>query len=256
MSDAGAERGLVQPERSGTPDLPRPVAKLVERLAGTTGVAAVVLGGSRATGRATRQSDWDLGLYYRGVPDLEPLHELGDVHPPGSWGRLMNGGAWLSLEELRIDVLLRDLDTVEHWTSEAQHGRYAVDGLLGYLAGLPTYTLTAEVASSIVLTGRLPVHTAYPADLARVGPERWRFHRDFSLSHAARAAELGNEPVALGQLARAMVEEAHARHCAARRWVLNEKRIFDGTDLAPSLPRVPAGGLTALVEATRDLLRS
>ena len=31
--------------------------------------------------------------------------------------------------------------------------------------------------------------------------------------------------MALGQLSRAVVEEAHARHCAASRWVLNEKRI-------------------------------
>jgi len=32
---------------------------------------------------------------------------------PGSWGRLMNGGAWLKIGE-RIDVLLRDLTVVEH----------------------------------------------------------------------------------------------------------------------------------------------
>jgi hypothetical protein len=211
------------------------VSEVVDRLADIAGVVAVVLGGSRATGTATAASDWDLGLYYRGTPDLSPLRALGDVHPPGSWGRLMNGGAWLMLEGTRVDVLLRDLDAVERWTSEARNGRFEVDGLLGYLAGIPTYALTAEAASSVVLRGSLGVPSDYPEALTVSGPSRWRFSRDFSLAHARRAATLGNEPVAYGQLARSMVEEAHARHCTAGRWVLNEKRIFAGTGLPETL---------------------
>lgn len=204
----------------------------MERLAATGGVVAVVLGGSRATGCATEASDWDLGVYYREPLDLGALRTLGELHPPGSWGRLMNGGSWLTRAGVGIDVLLRDLDVVEHWTAEAGAGRYQVDGVLGYLAGMPTYTLTAEVAAAVVLAGALRVPKDYPAALCRAGPERWRFHRDFSLTHARRAAALGNSVVAWGQLARATVEEAHAQHCARSRWVLNEKRILEGTDLS------------------------
>ena len=217
-------------------DLPDEVSRVVDRVAAMGGVEAVLLGGSRAAGTATADSDWDLGVYYREPLDLSGLADLGQVHPPGSWGRLMNGGAWLDLAGTRVDVILRDLAVVEHWSDEARAGRYEVDGLLGYLAGFPTYTLTAEVASSEAVCGRLAVDASFPEALRQAAPPRWRFHRDFSLAHARRAAELGNEVVALGHLSRAVAEEAHARHCAAGRWVLNEKRIQEGTGLPVQLP--------------------
>lgn len=232
-------------------DLPDDVSRVVDRVAATGGVEAVLLGGSRAAGTATADSDWDLGVYYRGPLDLSGLAELGQVHPPGSWGRLMNGGAWLDLGGTRVDVILRDLDVVEHWSDEARAGRYEVDGLLGYLAGFPTYTLTAEVASSESIWGRLAVDASFPEALRRAAPARWRFHRDFSLAHARRAAGLGNEVVALGQLSRAVVEEAHARHCAAGRWVLNEKRIQEGTGLTV---RLPPGEPSQVVQTVARLL--
>lgn len=80
---------------------------------------------------------------------------------------------------------------------------------------------------------------------------RWRLHRDFSLAHARRAAGLGNEVVALGQLSRAVVEEAHARHCAAGRWVLNEKRIQEGMGLPV---RLPPGEPSQVVQTVAQLL--
>ena len=58
------------------PELPGPVREVVDRLADVRGVQAVVLGGSRVNGTATPDSDWDLGLYYRGPLDLDPLREL------------------------------------------------------------------------------------------------------------------------------------------------------------------------------------
>jgi hypothetical protein len=234
--------------------LPSAVSAVVDLVASMPGVRAVVLGGSRAAGSATPDSDWDLGAYYRGPLDLTALERLGDVHPPGSWGRLMNGGAWLEVGGIRVDVLLRDLDTVDRWTAAAQQGTYEVDGLLGYLAGIPTYTLTAEVAHSIVLGGELDISTTFPPALAERAPERWRFAREFSLAHARRASAIGNDTVALGQLARAAVEEAHARHCARGEWVLNEKRIFTGTGLHASLPHTAAATMSTVVEAVGDLL--
>jgi hypothetical protein len=76
-------------------DLPQTVAELVDVLASMPGAIAVVLGGSRALGTSHPGGDWDLGLYYRGEIELSALAARGTVFPPGSWGRLMNGGAWL-----------------------------------------------------------------------------------------------------------------------------------------------------------------
>jgi hypothetical protein len=225
------------PSATGTPSLPHAVSRVVDTLTKSAGVVAVVLGGSRASAIEDLQSDWDLAVYYRGAIDLAPLATFGDVHPPGSWGRLMNGGAWLTIDGVAVDVMLRDLDVVEHWTAEAHRGVYELDAILGYLAGLPTYSLMAELASGRLLSGALPIVTAVPPALVAGAPPRWRFARDFSLEYAQMHAQRGNIVGAVGHASKAAFEEAHARMCERGLWVLNEKRMLGdaGLDVVQSL---------------------
>jgi hypothetical protein len=145
--------------------IPQPVTDLIEVLTTMPGTIAVVLGGSRAVRSDDEESDWDLGVYYRGEIDLTALSALGTVFPPGSWGRVMNGGAWLELGGEKVDVILRDLDVVEYWTKRAQEGEFDRDALLGYLAGIPTYTMTAELASCVSLHGNVEA-VPFPPKLA------------------------------------------------------------------------------------------
>jgi hypothetical protein len=212
-------------------DLPQPVAEVLDVLAAMPGAVAVVLGGSRALGSVDAGSDWDLGLYYRGALDLTALEERAVVYPPGSFGRVMNGGAWLWCGGEKVDVLLRDLDVVEHWTRRAEDGDFEVDALLGYLAGVPTYSLCAERASCRLLRGELPAAAAFPPRLVAAAPPRWRFCRAFSLDYARMHARRGNAVGAAGQVAKAVVEEAHAVVCERGRWVLNEKRLLEAAGL-------------------------
>lgn len=211
--------------------LPHAVADLVEVLAEMPGARAVVLGGSRAVGTSDASSDWDLGVYYRGAIELAPLEQYGVVHPPGSWGRLMNGGAWLDLDGHKVDVLLRDLDALDHWSAHAARGEFEIDALLGYVAGVPTYLLTAELASCRVLHGELPVQP-FPAALADAAPGKWRFCRSFSLEHARMHARRGDVVATLGQAAKAALEEAHAVLCERRAWTCNEKGMLEKAGLA------------------------
>ena len=230
-------------------DLPQPAAELVDLLATLPGAVAVVLGGSHALGAGDAGSDWDLGLYYRGTIDLAALAARGTVHPPGAWGRLMNGGAWLRSGGEKVDVILRDLDAVEHWTRRAEQGEFEVDALLGYLAGVPTYLLTAELVSCRVLRGELPAAVPFPPKLAAAAPPRWRFCRSFSLDYARMHARRSNRIGLIGQAAKAVMEEAHAILCEQRRWTCNEKRLIEAAGLAdvqrlfgevPSEPASPA----------------
>jgi hypothetical protein len=224
-------------------ELPAAVAELCAALGAQRGVRAVALGGSRAAHTADAASDWDLALYYAGAVDLAVLARHGTVHPPGSWGRLMNGGAWLTLDGLKVDVMLRDLDVVQHWTAEAREGRYEVDALLGYLAGA------------------LPEAPAYPEPLAEAGGRRWRFHAEFSLTHARMRAGRGDVTGAAGQAAQAVIEAAHARACRERRWVLNEKTLVERAGLGAlherftRIPSAPAR-LTAWVDELAAALDS
>jgi hypothetical protein len=211
-------------------ELPQSIVDLVNELAGMSGAIAVALGGSRALGTSDAGADWDLGLYYRDTIDLTPLAALGTVNPPGSWGRLMNGGAWLRYGGERVDVLLRDLTVVEHWTRRAECGEFEVDALLGYTAGVPTYLLTAELALGRVLWGSLPA-VRFPSALAVAAPHVWRFCRSFSIEYARVHATRGNHVGAIAQAAKAVMEEAHAIMCEQSRWVCNEKRLIDDAGL-------------------------
>ena len=92
-------------------DLPEQVAELAKVLAAMPGAVAVALGGSRALGVGDADSDWDFGLYYRGRIDLAALTARGTVHPPGAWGRLFNGGAFLRCGTAKVDVALPDCST-------------------------------------------------------------------------------------------------------------------------------------------------
>jgi hypothetical protein len=228
--------------------LPPSVARVAESLAASTGARAVALAGSRASTHGDASSDWDLTVYYRHSLDLAPLAAFGDVHAPGSWGRLMNGGAWLSVDGLAVDVMFRDLAVVEHWTAVAQKGSYELDAILGYLAGLPTYVLTAELASGRTLAGELPAITEMPQALVAAAPLRWRFARDFSLEYARMHAARGNAVGATGQAAKAVLEEAHARLCTRGQWVLNEKRMVGaaGLEAAHALFTSPPQSASAL----------
>ena len=212
-------------------DLPQPIAELVDVLAAMPGTVAVVLGGSRALGVSHATSDWDLGVYYRGAIDLTALGTRGTVYPPGSWGRVMNGGAWLRCGGERVDVLLRDLEVANHWTRRAEEGEFEVDALLGYLAGVPTYSLSAELGTCQLLRGDIPA-TAFPPKLVAAAPPRWRFCRSFSLDYARMHARRGNLVGATGQASKAVMEEAHAILCERGQWVLNEKRLIETAGLA------------------------
>lgn len=224
--------------------------RLLDDLECMPGVVAVVLGGSRAEGSADAGSDWDLGVYYRGAVSLAKLERWGRVHPPGSWGRIMNGGAWLELEGRKVDVLLRDLDVVEHFTGRALRGDFDVDHLLGYVAGVPTYSLAAELAVAKPLRGAPPEAPAFPEALAEKAPARWRFCRDFTLGYARALARRGDAVAAAGQTAKAILEEAHARLCERRAWTLNEKRLVDRAGLG-SLHALLAADVEKVAEALR-----
>lgn len=211
--------------------IPQSVVEVVDILTAMPGTVAVVLGGSRAVCSDDEQSDWDLGVYYQGEMDLTALSELGKVFPPGSWGRVMNGGAWLNRGGENVDVILRDLDVVEYWTRRAQEGEFDRDALLGYLAGIPTYTLTAELASCLALNGSIEV-VPFPPKLAAAAPQVWRFCRSFSLDYARMHAKRGNVAGVAGQAAAAVMEEAHAILCERSQWVCNEKRLIETAGLS------------------------
>lgn len=89
----------------------RQLRGLADRLTGVAGVVGVLLGGSRARGEHTPDSDVDLGLYYRPPLDVAALGDLAGqvagaqarVTRPGEWGPWVDGGGWLTITGTAVD---------------------------------------------------------------------------------------------------------------------------------------------------------
>lgn len=138
--------------------LKRVVAELKE----VVGMEAIVLGGSHARRRARPDSDIDIGLYYRPGTAFSIEHvrrialHLNDAPEPvvsgfGEWGRWMDGGAWLTIEGQRVDLLYRSLEKVEITLKDAVEGRFEIDFEQQPPFGFFGPTLLGEVAVAVPL---------------------------------------------------------------------------------------------------------
>jgi hypothetical protein len=215
---------------------------LAERLVAVDGVVAVALGGSRARGTHRPDSDYDLGLYYRGALDLHSLRALaGDTEltDPGGWGPWVNGGGWLTIDGVRVDWLYRDLDRVHRIWRDCQDGRYEVGIQPGHPLGFYSHAYAGEVALSKVLADpsgeltelREETQTYPPALAAALVAGLWE--AGFLLDNAPK----GSDPTyAAGCLFRAIGVMCHALHGKDGRWLINEKGMVASAADLPSAP--------------------
>lgn len=209
--------------------------EVAERLAALPAVRAVTLGGSRAQGTHTPDSDWDLAVYYRGgfdPADLRAVGWEGEVSEISEWGGgVFNGGAWLTIDGRRVDVHYRDLDVVEHELAESRLGRFRWEPLMFHLAGIPSYLVVAELALNQVLRGALP-RPEYPEALRETAPPVWRGRAALTLRYASAAyVGRGQATEVAGAVATAALETAHAVLAARGEWATNEKRLLQRAGL-------------------------
>jgi Nucleotidyltransferase domain len=213
---------------------------LAPRLAQIPGVEVVTLGGSRAVGTARTDSDWDFGLYYREPVDPADVRALGydgEVFAPNEWGRVPNGGAWLVIDGQRVDLIYRDLATVDAWTRDAEAGRFQVFREVGYVAGAPTYSYAAELALNRHLVGSLP-RPEFRPELRASAPPYWRRITAGALKFADAHARREDTTACAGNLAIAALADAHRRLCERGEWYLNEKDLLARAGLARVQPVV------------------
>ncbi|MFD5425994.1 DUF4037 domain-containing protein [Streptomyces sp. NPDC127084] len=239
------------------------MADMAARLTGVRGVRAVALGGSRARGAHRPDSDWDLGLYYRGTPDMAALAALAadctggpvEVTGPGGWGPWVNGGTWLTVDGARVDWILRDLDRVESVWADCRTGRYEVGVQAGHPLGFWSPAYAGEVALCQVLADpsgeltSLRTETAvYPEPLRKALIEA-AWESDFSVAAAAKAAGGGDALHVSLCLSRAFGVLAQSMHAAHRTWLLNEKGALASASRLPCAPADFAARVTAALRA-------
>ncbi|ANW17400.1 nucleotidyltransferase domain-containing protein [Streptomyces clavuligerus] len=248
----------------------RAVRAMVGRLSEVDGVVAVALGGSRARGAHRPDSDWDLGVYYRGAVDVGALTALAAeltggpvaVAGPGGWGPWVNGGAWLRVGGVPVDWILRDLDRVERVWEGCREGRYEVGVQAGHPLGFWSPAYPGEVALGRVLSDPSGALTAlkeaagrYPPALrAALTAASWE--AEFSVAAADRSVGSGDTLHGALCLARAfgvLTQSLYAHHGV---WCLNEKGALAGAAALPDTPADFAGRVTrALTGLDRDAVR-
>jgi hypothetical protein len=121
---------------------------------------------------------------------------------------------------------------------------------------MPTYAALGELALNRVLVGNLPRPT-FPRLLRRTAPGWWHEAALLSIGRAQSSYAGAADPlVCAGQLARAVIEEAHARLSATGRWALNEKRMVSDAGLNRIRPVFAhLGGTSAELAEVSSLVR-
>ena len=228
------------------PDL----AVIADRLTTVDGVVGVCLGGSRARGTHRPDSDYDLGIYYRGRLDVDALADLArtwagpdaEVTAPGAWGKWVNGGGWLRSGGDQVDWIYRDLDRVERVWAECQEGRYELGQQAGHPLGFYSHAYAGELAVARVLADPSGTLAAlqrqtrdYPPALG-AALVRAVWEADLVLAQAAKGAAGSDPAYVAGCLFRAVGVACHALHGHDGVWLINEKGMVASAARLPSVP--------------------
>ena len=218
------------------------LSRLVGALAPVPGIEAIALGGSRARGTATAASDYDIGLYYRGrrpidiaalgkvATALDDRGSSAEVTPLGGWGPWVDGGAWLLIDGIHVDLLYRDLERVTAAIDAAHAGRVEPHYQPGHPhAFLPTIYV-GEVAYARMLHDPARSLAAlqarampYPPVLAAALRKRFEWEASFAVANAHKGLDRGDVSYLAGCIFRAVASLCQTLFALNGVYLLNEK---------------------------------
>jgi predicted nucleotidyltransferase len=139
------------------------ITDITNRLKQVHGVTAIVLGGSRAKGTHSSNSDIDIGIYYDSAKDLDldalqkVATEIDDDHRENlitkinEWGKWVNGGGWLVVQDFAVDFLFRDLNVVSQTINYCLDGKITIDYYPGHPHGFLNSIYLAETSLCQIL---------------------------------------------------------------------------------------------------------
>jgi len=264
------------------------LGRLVRAFGGVPGIRAIVLGGSRARGEAGPESDYDIGLYYEADHPIDvgrlakaamllPGAASSSVTAIGEWGPWIDGGAWLTVEGRRVDLLYRELGKVRGVIEACRDGRIERVYQPGHPHAFVSAIYMGEVALAHVLWDPenvlVPLRrmcVPYPPALgeALIGTFLWE--AKFALENAAHGRGRNDPAYVAGCGFRSVACLCQALFALNGVYLLNEKGAVHGVEKLARRPEgfaarvaqaIAAGaaglpGLATLVEETTGLLKA
>jgi hypothetical protein len=231
------------------------IGKVTDRLKGIWGIEAIVLGGSRARGTDTAGSDIDLGIYYGNedlldMPALEcAASELDDqrrgglIAPPGGWGNWVNGGGWLMMDDIPVDLILRDFERVKKAVEDCREGNITVHYQTGHPHAYLNAMYRGELAVSKLLWDKSGAASAlqecarpYPSKMKSAILNTFGFEASFSCMLAQKYACCGDAYYVTAHIVRAVSCMNQVLFAQNEQYCLNEKKAVGMIDTFPVRP--------------------
>lgn len=229
--------------------------KIVEGLKDVGGILGIVLGGSRARGTHTPDSDFDIGVYYSAAEyldidkfnaaaaKLDDTHSDGLIVPPGEWGKWVNGGGWLTIDGEKVDIILRDADRVEQSIMDCLTGNVHAHYQTGHPHAYINSMYAGELSIAKILydpTRRLIAlqekTKPYPEALRQAICRAFGFEAGFSLMLACTNADKNDPYYVIAHLIRSVSCLNQVLFALNSDYCINEKRavsIINGFSIKP-----------------------
>ena len=252
------------------------IQSVTEKLFSLPCIEGIVLGGSRARGTHTEDSDIDMGIYYNSESfDLTAINqlaaELDDEHrsnlvvPPGAWGNWVNGGGWLVINGYHVDLILRDIKRVEQIIKDTEQGIVTANYQTGHPHGYISAMYRGELAISKVQYAndenfyRLKKQAErYPIALQKGLAEFFIFEAGFSLMFAENNIDKDDVSYVCGHCFRSISSLNQVLFAINKEYCINEKKavkMIDNFKIKPSDYKERVDKVISLISTDVDCTR-
>lgn len=223
-------------------DVQRTISNIVDSLKQINGISALVLGGSRARGTESPNSDIDIGIYYdnekaldiaelrRVAAQIDDEHRENLVTDLGGWGPWINGGGWLTVNQIRVDFLFRDLNTVSQVIDACSRGDVTIDYQPGHPHGFANSIYMAETALCKVLwdptdlIGKMKNKTIpFPSAFKEATTRKFLWEATFAFENANKGIYKQDLPYIAGSCFRSVACLNQVLFAVNESYLMNEK---------------------------------
>lgn len=252
------------------------IQNIVSEIKSVSGVKAIVVGGSRARGTHTPSSDIDLGIYYdpsqpldlvalgKVATQLDDEHRIDVITGFGGWGPWINGGGWLRIQSMPVDLLYKDLDKIRTYIDACLNGKVEIFYQGGHPHGFVTSIYLSEIAlckplwdpEGIIAELKEKVYP-YPEALQKAIFYSFAWEIDFSVMIARKSIERADVHYAAGSCFRAVMCMLQVLFALNKEYWLNEKGAINITDrfaIKPANFRSRVGEIYKLLDASPEAI--